>query len=169
MIVRMFAEWCSPNPDNLVLVRLIPAWFGSVWWFQWFLALIWSGLEMIFNIGISICFNVNDSSELYNAKIVRKRFFAWKPEFWTYFTENGGFWKRHFRKKWGFSDFCPKLNHFFKPNDILEGWDDGIMCSTHVIWIFAYFWINFNTRCPFGTSKMIQMILIPFHKWLEIE
>ena len=104
MIVRMFAEWCSPNPDNLVLVRLIPAWFGSVWWFQWFLALIWSGLEMIFNIGISICFNVNDSSELYNAKIVWKRFFAWKPEFWTYFTENRGFWKKR-------ADFCSNIPH----------------------------------------------------------
>ena len=77
---------------------------------------------------------------------------------------------RHFSfKKWGFSDFCPKLNHFVEPKDILERWDGGIMCSTHVIWIFAYFWINFNMRCPFGTSKTIQMILIPFHKWLEIE
>ena len=102
MIVRMFAEWCSPNPDNLVLVRLIPAWLGSVWGFQWFLALIWSGLEMIFNIDISICFNVNDSSELYNAKIVWKRFFAWKPEFLTYFTENGGFSRKR-------ADFCSNI------------------------------------------------------------
>ena len=123
--VRMFAEWCSPNPDNLVLVRLIPAWFGSVWWFQWFLALIWSGLEIIFDIDIQICFNVNHSGELHNAKIVWKRFFGRKSEFlignssfdrrtdvfirfWTktkVFDRKFQFWARNWR-------FCTKTRIF---------------------------------------------------------
>ena len=126
MIVRMFAEWCSPNPDNLVLVRLIPdsvrlipTWFGSVWWFQWFLALIWSGLKIIFNIDIEICFSENDSSELYNAKIVWKRFFVWNSIFCLFLTEIRGFWAKYEqnRSKWSskpikFSSYPPASQIF---------------------------------------------------------
>ena len=139
--VRMFAEWCSPNPDNLVLVRLIPAWFGSVWWFQWFLALIWSGLEIIFNIDIQICFNVNDSGELYNAKIVWKRFFGWKSNF---FIGNSSFDRRTEVSSYENITFNQKsfffVRKFFIENFIF-GWEIDVFCTKTTIFDLKFeFW-----------------------------